>query len=296
MCNGSPTTQEAGQGWSTAVVASSCTKQQAWQSLSEAKRARYLGAVPRPFSPSPIVPISAPRRESNYFFCLSYRYYFLATKMGENSRRGRKQEEEILNPKVLKLLCHFFCMSIYLGWLLWSYLTTQRSCLGKGSDDNVVLLNTRLEMFCKFVANGVKGLYNKRKHASLSECPTSLLVCMQSHCTEDWNISQFALFWLWVYLVPNFNLVSWYCDNSQYTCASSLPGSHLEWTSEPDDLPPTENLNSCVWFMRRGLNCIIFSVTSWTVLYFSKHHTFILLCLRTDMQHMCLFMFLKASS
>lgn len=65
--------------------------------------------------------------------------------------------------------------------------------------------------------------------------------------------------------------------------------------SEPDDLPPTENLNSCDWFLRRGLNHIILSVTSWTVLYFSKHHTFIFLCMYVDMQHMHLFMLLKAS-
>lgn len=48
--------------------------------------------------------------------------------------------------------------------------------------------------------------------------------------------------------------------------------------SEPDDLPPTENLNSCDWFLRRGLNRVILSVTTWTVLYFSKHRILLRVC------------------
>lgn len=61
----------------------------------------------------------------------------------------------------------------------------------------------------------------------------------------------------------------------------------LIW-SEPDDLPPTENLNSSVWFLGRGLNYIILSVTAWTVLYFSKHYTFILVPVRGHVARACI--------
>lgn len=144
-------------------------------------------------------------------------------------------------------------------------------------------------MMCKFPANIFKGLYPKRRQCFISPVLSFISTCL--HAIFLYRGLQY--FMVWIVQIVNLSyshvLVPWTFSVHVRWFTLRLPSEWTRW-------PTSYRKPKLPWRLLRRPELHHLSLTAQTVLLcFSKHCTSIRLHMSLDVQHMLLFMFLKAS-